>query len=74
VFKTFLFYAGFSLIFILFSEEFARVVKWLTGLLRRHPRLKVVVYPLALLLAGAGLLIIGNSLISLFTTANFSYE
>ncbi len=71
---TALFYAGFFLIFILFSEEFAWVIKWLTGLLRRHPRLKVVIYPLALLLAGAVLLIIGNSLISLFTTVKFSYE
>ena len=72
--ETALFYAGFFLVFILFSEEFARVIKWLTGFLRRHPRLKVVVYPLALLLAGAGLLIIGNTLISLFTAVKFSYE
>jgi hypothetical protein len=74
VLKTALFYAGFFLIFILFSEEFARVIKWLGGVLRRHPQLKVVVYPLALLLAAAGLLIIGNSLVSLFTAFKFSYE
>jgi len=73
VLKTALFYAGFFLIFILFSEEFARGIKWLRELLQLRPRLKVVVYPLALLLAGAGLLLIGSSLASLFGL-KFSYE
>ncbi len=71
--KTALFYAGFFLIFILFSEEFARGIKYFRELLKRRPRLKVLVYPLALLLAGGGLLLIGSSLISLFG-GKFSYE
>ena len=71
--KTALFFAGFFLIFILFSEEFARGIKCLRELLKLRPRLKAVVYPLALLLAGAGLLLIGSSLISLFGL-KFSYE
>jgi len=73
VLKTALFFAGFFLIFILFSEEFARGMKCLRGLLKLRPGGKAVVYPLALLLAGAGLLLIGSSLISLFGL-KFSYE
>ena len=72
--KTALFYAGFFLIFILFSEEFARGIEWLRQLLKLRPRLKVLVYPLALLLAGAGLLLMAGSLLSLFTKVKFAYE
>jgi hypothetical protein len=74
VLDSLLFYAGFLLIFLLFSEEFNNFLKWVKGRLRRYSWLKILVYPLAGLLFLAALLIIGNSLISLFTSLKFSYD
>lgn len=69
-----LFYAGFLLLIIPFSEDFRNLVNRLWDLLRQYPTLKIVIYPLALLLVAAAVLIIGNSLKTLFITLKFSYE
>jgi len=74
VLDSLLFYAGFLLIFLLFSEEFNKFLEWVKGRLQRYSWLKILVYPLAGLLFLAALLIIGNSLISLFTSFKFSYD
>jgi hypothetical protein len=50
VIRTILFYAGFLLIIMLFSEEFARALKWLRARLKRSCRSRIIVYPLLLLL------------------------
>ena len=74
VIRAILFYAGFLLIIILFSEEFARALKWLRARLQRSPRYRIIVYPLLLLLIVAAGIIIVTSLIKFSTTLTFSYD
>lgn len=74
MFRTSLFYIGFFLIFILFSEEFNNLLKYVRSMVKIYPILKLIVYPIAMLLAAVFLIIIGNSLISLITSIKFSYE
>jgi hypothetical protein len=71
---TILFYAGFLLFIVLFSEEFARGVVWLRARLARYPQYRLIAYPLIVLLLLAAGIIIAASLIKLSTTATFSYE
>ncbi len=72
--KSFLFYLGFFLILILFSEELKSVLKRCRDLTKRHPPLKCLFYPLAILLGlGAGILI-AHSVITLFTSIKFAYD
>jgi hypothetical protein len=74
VIRAILFYAGFLLILILFSEEFARAQQWLRSCLQRSPRYRIIVYPLlGLLIAAAGIIIV-TSLIEFATTLTFSYD
>jgi hypothetical protein len=74
VIGTILFVAGFLLIIFMFSEEFARTLEWFRARLKHSPRLRVLVYPLLLLLiVVAGFLII-TSLIKFSTTLTFSYD
>jgi len=74
VIKVFLFYAGFCLLLLLFSEEFARAVRRLRAYLDRHPRSKIIAYPLIFVLAVIVGLIIATSLIRFATTVPFSYD
>lgn len=74
VIGTILFYAGFLLIIFLFTEEFARALKWLQARLKRSPRSRIIVYPLVLLLIVAAGFIIVTSLIKFSTTLTFSYN
>ena len=74
VIKTILFYAGFLLIIVLFSEEFARALEWLRARLKRSPRCRIIVYPLVLLLIVVAGFIIVTSLIKFFTVLTFSYD
>jgi hypothetical protein len=74
VIRTILFYAGFLLILILFSEEFARALEWLRARLQRSPRYRIIVYPLLLLLIVVAGIIIVTSLIKFSTTLSFSYD
>jgi nitrate reductase gamma subunit len=71
---TILFYAGFLLLILLFSEEFARAAAWVRVKLAQYPQYRIFAYPLigALLLAVG--LIIANSLIEFATTVTFSYD
>jgi hypothetical protein len=72
--RAILFYAGFLLIIALFSEEFARALKWVQVRLQRSPRYRLIIYSLlALLLVAAGIIIV-TSLITFSTTATFSYD
>ena len=71
---TILFYAGFLLIIVLFSEEFARALEWLRARLKRSPRCRIIVYPLVLLLIVVAGFIIVTSLIKFFTVLTFSYD
>jgi uncharacterized membrane protein SirB2 len=71
---TILFYAGFLLFIVLFTEEFARAVAWLRTRLAQAPRYRVLAYPLILALMVLVGIIIVNSLIKFATTAPFSYE
>lgn len=71
---SFLFYAGFFLIFFLCSEECHRLIAWGQALTRRGSWHRWVIYPLAVLATGIALLIIGNSLVRLFTSVRFSYD
>jgi hypothetical protein len=74
VIRTILFYAGFLLIIILFSEEFARALKWLRVRLKRSPRYRIILYPLlALLMVVAGIIIV-TCLIKFSTAFTFSYD
>ena len=74
VIRAILFYAGFLLILILFSEEFARAQQWLRARLQRSPRYRLIVYPLlGLLIVAAGIIIV-TSLIEFATTFTFSYD
>ena len=68
-----LFYAGFLLLLILFTEEFGRAVQWLRARLEAHPRYKVIAYPLIFLLMAAAGIIITSTLIR-FATLTFSYD
>jgi len=74
VIRTILFYAGFLLIIILFSEEFARALEWLRSRLLCSPRRRIIVYPLLVLLIAAAGFIIVTSLIKFSTTLTFSYD
>jgi predicted PurR-regulated permease PerM len=74
VIRAILFYAGFLLFIILFSEEFARALKWLRARLQRAPQYRLIVYPLLLLLIVAAGIIIVTSLIQFSTTLTFSYD
>ena len=74
VIRTILFYAGFLLIIILFTEEFARALEWLRARLKRSPRGRIIVYPLLLLLIVAAGFIIVTSLIKFSSTLTFSYD
>jgi hypothetical protein len=71
---TVLYYAGFLLVLILCSEEFKRLVKYLWKVISRYPRLKVLCYPLAVVLIMAAAALIANSFITLFVTVLFSYD
>jgi hypothetical protein len=71
---TVLFYAGFLLFIVLFSEEFARALVWLRARLTQYPQYRLIAYPLVLALLLAAGIIIAASLIKLSTTATFSYE
>jgi nitrate reductase gamma subunit len=71
---TILFYAGFLLLLLLFTEEFARTAAWLRTQLAQYPRYRLIAYPLiAVLLLAAGI-VIATSLIEFATTTPFSYE
>lgn len=73
VIKEILFYTGFLLIIFLFSEEFARAVKWLRTHLKQYPQHRIIVYPLVLVLIVVAGLIIANSLIRFCSNFSFSY-
>jgi nitrate reductase gamma subunit len=71
---TILFYAGFLLLILLFSEEFARAAAWLKTQLAQSPQYQLIAYPLiALLLLAAGI-IIAASLEEFAATGPFAYE
>ena len=72
--KEILFYVGFLLIIMLFSEEFARAVKWLRAHLKQYPQHRIIVYPLVLVLIVVAGIIIANSLIRFSTSFSFSYD
>ena len=74
VIRTILFYAGFFLIIVLFSEEFARALEWSRVRLKGSPRYRIIIYPLLLLLIAAAGFIIFTSLIKFSTTLTFSYD
>ena len=74
VIRAILFYAGFLLVIIFFSEEFARALTWLRGRLQRSPRYRIIVYPLLLLLIAVAGIIIVASLIKFSTALTFSYD
>jgi hypothetical protein len=74
VIKVFLLYAGFFLLLLLFSEEFARAWRWLRAALDQHPRYKIIAYPLLFVLAVIAGLIIATSLIRFATEVPFSYD
>lgn len=64
--RSIIFYVGFLLIVILFTEEFRQILKWARGALRQYPHLKCIAYPLAALLAVLAALLIAHSLLTLF--------
>ncbi len=71
---TILFYAGFLLLLLLFTEEFARAAAWLKAQLAQYPQYRLIAYPvIAVLLLAAGI-IIATSLLEFATTGPFSYE
>jgi hypothetical protein len=74
VIRTIIFYTGFLLIIILFSEDFARALEWLRARLKRSPRYRIVVYPVLLLLIVVAGFIIVTSLIQFSTALTFSYD
>jgi hypothetical protein len=74
VIKEILFYVGFLLIILLFSEEFARAGQWLRAHLKQYPQHRIIVYPLVLALMAAAGFIIVRSLIYFATGLLFSYE
>jgi hypothetical protein len=72
--KLLLFFGGFLLIPVLFSEEFGALVRRARGLRRGSLRLQLLVYPLAALVLAAALLLIATSLINFFGASRFAYE
>jgi hypothetical protein len=64
---------GFLLVIALFSEEFGLLLKWLNGILRQYPYLKLIVYPLAVLILLAITALLVNSLLQL-VSLKFSYD
>jgi hypothetical protein len=74
VIREILFYVGFLLIMLLFTDEFARLVQWLRRYSRQHPRRRLILYPLILVLGALAGAIIASSLIRLATGLTFSYE
>lgn len=72
--KEILFYAGFFLIIFLFSQEFARAVTWLRAHVQQHPRRRLLLYPVVLVLLAAAGIIIAHSLIRLCTSLSFTYD
>ena len=72
--ETILFYAGFLLFIVLFSEEFAQAVAWLRVKLTHYPQYRIIAYPLIMALLLAAGIIIVTSLLKFTTTATFSYE
>jgi len=74
VIRAILFYAGFLLSIIFFSEEFVRALKWLRARLKRSPRNRIIVYPLLLLPIVVGGFIIVTSLIKFSTALTFFYD
>ena len=74
VFKAVIQYAGFFLILLLCSEEFKRLVAWFWKVIRQEPQLKIILYPLALLLMAVMAVLIVHSIVTLFTTVLFSYD
>jgi hypothetical protein len=71
---TILFYAGFLLLIVLFSEEFARALAWLRKKFCQYPQYRIIAYPLIMLLLLAAGIIIATFIIKFTTTATFSYE
>jgi hypothetical protein len=74
VIKEILFYVGFLLIILLFTEEFARAVRWLRVYVKQYPQHRIIVYPLVVALMAAAGFIIASSLIYFATGIIFSYE
>jgi hypothetical protein len=74
VIRVILFYAGFLLIIILFSEELALGLERLRTYVQRYPQRRIIVYPLLVLLIIVLGIIIAASLINFSTTVNFSYD
>jgi hypothetical protein len=74
VIRAILFFTGFLLLIILFSEEFARALKWLRVCLKRYPQYRIIIYPLLLALIAAAGIIIATSLIKFSTDITFSYD
>jgi hypothetical protein len=66
--------AGMLLLILLATEEFSRAFSWARAALWRHPGLKPLAYPLAILLGLAGAGIIINACISLVLSLTFSYD
>ncbi len=64
---------GFLIIIAIFSEEFGLLLKWLNGILRQYPYLKIIVYPLAVLILLAITALLVNSLLQL-VSLKFSYD
>ena len=64
---------GFLIIIAIFSEEFGLLLKWLNGILRQYPYLKLIVYPLAVLILLAITALLVNSLLQL-VSLKFSYD
>jgi hypothetical protein len=72
--ESIIFYAGFFLIVILFTEEFQKALRWAREALQAYPHWKPLAYPLAVLLAILVAMLIVNSIITLFTGIKYSYE
>jgi hypothetical protein len=72
--RIILFYVGFLLIIILFSEEFARAGPWLRAVLKRYSRYRIIIYPVLLALIIVAGFIMANSLLSFITDTTFSYD
>jgi hypothetical protein len=74
VIREILYYVGFLLILLLFTDEFARLVQWLRWYSRQHPRRRFILYPLIIVLGVLAGAIIASSLIRLATGFTFTYE
>ncbi len=68
-----LFYAGFILLVLPFTEEFSRGLGWVRAALRRHPPLRFIAYPLAALLLLIAGVLIAKAFLKL-CDLRFSYE